>query len=70
MEPRSALPAAYFAAGSSSFTDFIATAAPHLLPGQMAAGRAGEQGQQDRSAGYPAMPLNVPSEPCTSEIRR
>jgi proteasome beta subunit len=61
MEPRSALPAAYFAAGSSSFTDFIATAAPHLLPGQGMAGRPGEQGQQGgQSSGQVAMPLNVP----------
>lgn len=42
MEPRSArwtntgvsaaLPAPYFTPGASSFTDFVATAAPHLLP--------------------------------------
>jgi proteasome beta subunit len=61
MEPRPALPAAYFAAGSSSFTDFIATAAPHLLPGQGMTGRPGEQGQQGgQSSGHVAMPLNVP----------
>jgi proteasome beta subunit len=50
MEPRSArwthstspvdaaLPAAYFTPGSSSFTDFVMAAAPHLLPGQVPPG--------------------------------
>ena len=32
--PGAALPAAYFMAGSSSFTDFLALAAPELLPGR------------------------------------
>jgi proteasome beta subunit len=48
MEPRSArvpaspvssaLPAAYFVPGTSSFADFMATAAPHLLPGRIPPG--------------------------------
>jgi proteasome beta subunit len=47
MDPRSAwrptnpintaLPAEYFTPGLSSFADFVATAAPHLLPGRLAA---------------------------------
>lgn len=48
MDPRSAwrptnpistaLPAEYFTPGLSSFSDFVASAAPHLLPGRMASG--------------------------------
>jgi proteasome beta subunit len=48
MEPRSArgpgspvntsLPAEYFTPGSPSFTDFVAAAAPHLLPGRVPPG--------------------------------
>jgi proteasome beta subunit len=48
MEPRSArvpaspvssaLPAAYFTPGTSSFADFMAAAAPHLLPGRIPPG--------------------------------
>lgn len=34
----SALPAEYFTPGSSSFTDFLASTAPHLLPGRIPAG--------------------------------
>lgn len=30
-----ALPAEYFTPGSSSFTDFVATTAPHLMPGRL-----------------------------------
>jgi len=33
-----ALPAEYFTPGLSSFTDFVATTAPHLLPGRLPAG--------------------------------
>jgi proteasome beta subunit len=33
-----ALPAEYFTPGLSSFTDFVATAAPHLLPGRLPEG--------------------------------
>lgn len=58
MEPRSArgpmspvnaaLPAEYFTPGVSSFTDFVATAAPHLLPAPVppgaSAGSAGGHG--------------------------
>ncbi len=36
-----ALPAEYFTPGSSSFTDFVAATAPHLLPGHIPAGAAG-----------------------------
>jgi proteasome beta subunit len=43
MNPMSAaLPAAYFTPGSSSFTDFVAEAAPHLLPGQVPPGMRGD----------------------------
>jgi proteasome beta subunit len=35
------LPAAYLQAGTSSFTDFLTGAAPDLLPGAAASGRAG-----------------------------
>ncbi len=51
MEPRSArsmsalsaaLPAVYLTPGSSSFTDFVAVAAPHLLPGQVPPGVRGD----------------------------
>jgi proteasome beta subunit len=48
MDPRSArgplnpvstaLPAEYFTPGLSSFTDFVASTAPHLLPGRLPAG--------------------------------
>ncbi|HTK65791.1 MAG TPA: proteasome subunit beta [Pseudonocardia sp.] len=43
MSPMSAaLPAAYFTPGSSSFTDFVAEAAPHLLPGRVPPGVRGD----------------------------
>ena len=35
-----ALPAEYFTPGLSSFTDFVASTAPHLLPGYLPAGSA------------------------------
>ncbi len=54
------MPAAYFAAGSSSFTDFIATAAPHLLPGHMMAGGPGEPAHLRQHGGQPGLPLDVP----------
>ena len=38
MEPQSALPAAYFRAGTSSFVDFLAEARPDLLPASRPAG--------------------------------
>ncbi|MBV9315184.1 MAG: proteasome subunit beta [Pseudonocardia sp.] len=37
-----ALPAPYFTPGSPSFTDFVATAAPHLLPGRIVPGALGD----------------------------
>jgi len=50
MDPRSArgpvspvstaLPAEYFTPGLSSFTDFVTTTAPHLLPGRLPSGAA------------------------------
>jgi proteasome beta subunit len=42
----SALPAEYFTPGSSSFTDFVATAAPHLLPGRIPPGVTAGEGVQ------------------------
>ncbi|MBV9012900.1 MAG: proteasome subunit beta [Pseudonocardiales bacterium] len=36
--PGAALPAAYFAVGSSSFTDFLAATSPDLLPGRRVSG--------------------------------
>ena len=43
MSPMSAaLPAAYFTPGSASFTDFVAEAAPHLLPGRVPPGVRGD----------------------------
>ncbi|MGH3980217.1 MAG: proteasome subunit beta [Pseudonocardiaceae bacterium] len=39
--PGAALPASYFAVGSSSFTEFLAGTAPDLLPGRRATGDTG-----------------------------
>ncbi|MQA13561.1 MAG: proteasome subunit beta [Pseudonocardiaceae bacterium] len=39
--PGAALPAHYFTAGSSSFTEFLSAAVPELLPGRFGAGEAG-----------------------------
>lgn len=61
MDPRSAwrptnpintaLPAEYFTPGLSSFADFVATAAPHLLPGRLAAGAGMMAGAPADAAG-------------------
>lgn len=42
--PGAALPASYFMVGSSSFSDFLATAAPELLPGGQLSGHNAESG--------------------------
>jgi proteasome beta subunit len=45
-----ALPAEYFTPGLSSFSDFVATAAPHLLPGRLAGGTGASVGTAASSA--------------------
>ncbi|MGH3481119.1 MAG: proteasome subunit beta, partial [Nocardioidaceae bacterium] len=42
--PGAALPASYFMVGSSSFSEFLAVAAPELLPGRQLSQQAGEPG--------------------------
>lgn len=42
--PGAALPASYFMVGSSSFSEFLAAAAPGLLPGGQMSQRTGESG--------------------------
>jgi len=54
--PGAALPASYFMVGSSSFSEFLAAAAPHLLPGRRTSGLAmsSELGRDQLTGGQPS----------------
>ena len=49
MEPSSALPAAYFQAGTASFVDFLREVRPDLLPGSGGVFRCGRDQPPGRS---------------------